>query len=272
MDLAGTWHGSRVGWCPYLDYKASGGYITIWEASDVLSYYGMVVGSVIAVATIAITISFNRKQIQRENYLKTETDRWAKIEEEVADVLDKINPWRILMSGTDGLTASENHYIAAISAYQKYMWNCRIATDKLYALVSPEDCLQIEELLKEIQTNADTLFEISNELCKVYKNMRDLGDRDIMQHACEVEESMPGFFSEDELMACREILENSENLRLSDLQKTAEITGQKLEDIYTGSYRGLLALKVDTFTLIYAEIQENADQILRFGGKSHADT
>lgn len=252
--------------------KAGGGYITMWEASDVLSYYGTVVGAVIAVATIAITIPFNRKQIQRDSYLKAETDRWAKIEAEVDDVLDKINPWRILMSGTDGLTASENHYIAAISAYQKYMWNCRIATDKLRALVSMEDYLQIEELVKEIQANTDSLIEISNELRKVYKDMRNLGDRDIMQRAFEVEEKMPGFFSEDELMTYREILENTENLRLSDLQKTAGITGQKLEDIYAGSYRRLLTLKVDTFTAVYAEIQENADQILRFWGKDNADT
>ena len=43
-------------------YKAGGGYITMWEASDVLSYYGTVVGAVIAVATIAITISLTESK------------------------------------------------------------------------------------------------------------------------------------------------------------------------------------------------------------------
>ena len=45
-------------------YKVGNGYMTIWNAQDVLSYYGTVVGAVVAVATIAITISFNRKQFR----------------------------------------------------------------------------------------------------------------------------------------------------------------------------------------------------------------
>lgn len=47
-------------------YKVGSGYVTIWNADDVLSYYGTIVGAAIAVATIAVTITFNRKQIQRE--------------------------------------------------------------------------------------------------------------------------------------------------------------------------------------------------------------
>ena len=35
-------------------YKVGDGYITIWDAQDVLSYYGTLVGAVIAVATIAL--------------------------------------------------------------------------------------------------------------------------------------------------------------------------------------------------------------------------
>lgn len=253
-------------------YKTGGGYITMWEASDVLSYYGTVVGTVIAVATIAITITFNRKQIQRESYLKTETDRWAKIEEEVTDILDKINPWHILISGTNGHTASESHCADAISTHQNYMWSCQIVIDKLRALVGPEDYPQIGELFNEIQTNANTLFEISHEQCQVYKKMRDLMERDIMRNAFEIEKNMPGFFSEDELMSCRKALDNTEALRLHHLQKAATATAQKLEDVYRGSYRNLLELKVDTFIIIYAEIQKNANQILHFGGKNNADT
>lgn len=50
--------------------KGSSGYITIWNAADTLSYYGTVWGALVAAATMAVTIFFNRKQLQRERFLQ----------------------------------------------------------------------------------------------------------------------------------------------------------------------------------------------------------
>ena len=50
-------------------YKANCGYITVWDGADVLGYYGAILGSIIAVATLAITIVFTKKQIQRDSFL-----------------------------------------------------------------------------------------------------------------------------------------------------------------------------------------------------------
>ncbi len=51
-------------------YKGDSGYITIWSAADTLSYYGTVWGALVAAATIAVTIIFTRKQLQRERFLQ----------------------------------------------------------------------------------------------------------------------------------------------------------------------------------------------------------
>lgn len=40
-----------------------GGYITMWGAADILSYYGTILGAFIAIATLVTTIIFTRKQI-----------------------------------------------------------------------------------------------------------------------------------------------------------------------------------------------------------------
>ena len=37
-------------------YKANCGYITVWDGSDVLGYYGTILGSVIAVISIIVTM------------------------------------------------------------------------------------------------------------------------------------------------------------------------------------------------------------------------
>ncbi len=46
-------------------YKINFGYITMWGPSDVLSYYGAVLGGLITVITLSITIFFTQKQIKR---------------------------------------------------------------------------------------------------------------------------------------------------------------------------------------------------------------
>ena len=61
-------------------YKGDSGYIAIWSAADTLSYYGTVLGALVAAATIAVTIIFTRKQLQRESFLKSETEKWSNIE------------------------------------------------------------------------------------------------------------------------------------------------------------------------------------------------
>lgn len=69
-----------------------GGYITMWEAADVLSYYGAILGASIAVGTFAITILFTQKQIQRESYLKARKETWSKIDEIFTATLKAISP------------------------------------------------------------------------------------------------------------------------------------------------------------------------------------
>lgn len=86
-------------------YKANCGYITVWDGADVLGYYGAILGSIIAVATLGVTIIFTKKQIQRDSFIKTETEKWSKIEAVFADVLDDINPIRVMKDTMDnGIT------------------------------------------------------------------------------------------------------------------------------------------------------------------------
>lgn len=217
-------------------YKAGDGYITMWDASDVLSYYGTVVGAVIAVATIAITISFNRKQIQRENYLKTETDRWAKIEEEIAKALDKINPQRLLMVNAKSLKygATERHNYA-ISEIQQYQMDCRVALDQVIFYLTPTDHTKLKPLLNAISSASEEFFEIAMQEYMLYTQISKISGR--------------GFAAE--------------------LVKVEKIEQQnvKLAELYSTTYRNISPLKCKIFNEIYAEIQENADQILRLGGK-----
>lgn len=248
-------------------YKVGVGYITIWNAADVLSYYGTIVGAAIAVATIAVTITFNRKQIQRESYLKSEYDKWKAIEAEIAEVLDRINPQRVFAVGIDSLSPPNDNYGFILSSFQKYQLDCQIALDKLISFLSSEDYLRIEDLFKKIRQTSDICFEICDEERKIYQKIQDLKSRDSMLQMFEVEKSAPNSFSKEDLEYGMKVLRNTSHVQSDDLWEKIRIQDAKMVKAYKGAFRELLALNRETFDEIYEEIQKNADEILHFGRK-----
>ena len=107
-------------------YKADRGYLTMWDASAVLEYYGTILGVVITVITVVATISFTKKQIQRESFLKTEREKWDKLKSIFLTILTKINPVETLKD------VIENGLInptKSIQILQRYQMNCRTSTD-----------------------------------------------------------------------------------------------------------------------------------------------
>ena len=82
-------------------YKIGSGYITEWGAADVLSYYGTALGATATATAMVATITFTRKQIDRDSYLKSEKEKWSKIEAVFIDALNSINPMLPLISTMD---------------------------------------------------------------------------------------------------------------------------------------------------------------------------
>lgn len=82
-------------------YKQNSSYVTLWRAEDVLSYYGTILGATVSVAVMSITILFTRKQIQRESYLKSESEKWTRIENIFSDILADIIPVQVLIKTMD---------------------------------------------------------------------------------------------------------------------------------------------------------------------------
>ena len=72
-------------------YKANSGYMTMWGAADALAYYGTILGSLVAVATVVVTILFTYKQIQRDSYLRRENEKWFDVESVFSNALNTIN-------------------------------------------------------------------------------------------------------------------------------------------------------------------------------------
>jgi uncharacterized membrane protein len=243
-------------------YKINSGYMTMWSAADVLSYYGTILGVLVAAATITVTISFTQKQIQRESVLKTETEKWAKIAEIFATALDTINPIRPLVEAMDtGMT----NPTAAIMTYQKYQMCCKTAMDRLIAFLGGADYPKVKKLIDSVNRSTEEFSQICDKEIAIYKSLQNFSARKTAEDTLKMDAEHPNYFSDDTILSCQKIIDDTNGVPLDTLSKSIAAANQELVSAYETTYRNLLQLKCQIFETIGIEIQEKADHILRFG-------
>lgn len=256
-------------------YKANTGYITVWNGADMLAFYGTIlgatIGAAIAVLTIVATISFNRKQIQRDAYLNSEREKWGAIEATISKALDMINPKHIMLVGIDFLADSNNDYpISVILAIQRYQIDCRLAPDQLYTCLSSVDYPKVKIFLDAMAKASQQFFDIAQKECNLYEAIRKLKSRDIASRIIKNESMLPNLFTPEDLNFASSILSKTKDLNSDAVYAQIKTENEKLANAYETTYRQLLSLKGQTFDTIYTEIQKNADEILRFRRKNNA--
>lgn len=241
-----------------------GGYITMWDAADVLSYYGAILGASIAVGTLAVTILFTRKQIQRESYLKDRKETWSRIDEIFTAALKAINPIPPMKASIE---KGQIEPAEAVIIFQKYQMSCQTATDELIAYLDHSDYLKVKALIDQITSAANQFFQIAEEEVAVYRKLRSFKGRNWAQQAVTAEAKYPGYFPEKQLSFCRELLRDTDSLSYEIFSRDIEQINEKLVAAYENTYRPLLALKRTVFEQIDNEIQEEADSILHLWRK-----
>lgn len=233
--------------------------ITQWGAEDVLNYYGAILGSFVTIAGLAITIWFTKKQIHRESYLKAESDKWAKTETVVSDILNEINPMPMLKQAMDtGFTDPAK----AISLLQKYQMSCRTATDQLSAYLNTADYPKVKELIDHIANVAEKFFQVSQKEIDQYSKQQELKRAEIALKLIAMEEKYPGSLSAEEISEHYVTIQTTYDIRFEDIKKAIQQINEEVIHIYETDFRGLLQLKGATFEVISVQTQKNADAIL----------
>ena len=243
-------------------YKANCGYITVWDGSDVLGYYGTILGSVIAVISIIVTIAFTKKQIQRDSFLKNENEKWDRLKSIFLQTLSDINPMRILKDVMDnGFTDPTK----AITLLQRYQLDCKIANDLLNAHLNMNDYPKFKELIDSIATTAEVFVDISQKEIDQYSDFQLLQHKDTALEMLSIEKERPGSFSKENIAFNKDILEKTKTISHESINR--QITQLNTEFIQANEekYRALLQLTGSTFETIAIETQRQADSMLSFG-------
>ena len=243
-------------------YKANCGYITVWDGSDVLGYFGTILGSVIAVISIIVTIAFTKKQIQRESFLKNEDEKWNRLREIFLQILNDINPMRVLKDVMDnGFTDPTK----AIHLLQRYQLDCKMANDLLNVHLNMSDYPKFKELIDGIATTAEYFVGISQKEIDQYSDLRIWQHKDTAQEMLRIEKEHPGSFPEDHVALNEEVIEKIKTISYENINLQITQLNTEFVQAYEEKYRVLLQLTGSTFEVIAIETQRQADSMLSFG-------
>ena len=243
-------------------YKANCGYITVWDAPDVLGYYGTVLGSVIAVISIIVTIVFTKKQIQRDSFLKKENEKWDRLREIFLQILNDINPMRVLKDVMDnGFTNPTK----AIHLLQRYQLDCKMANDLLNVHLNMSDYPKFKELIDGIATTAEYFVDVSQKEIDQYSDLRIWQHKDTAQEMLRIEKEHPGSFPEDHVALNEEVIEKIKTISYENINLQITQLNTEFVQAYEEKYRALLQLTGSTFETIAIETKRQADSMLSFG-------
>ena len=237
-------------------YKSNCGYITVWNAEDVLSYYGAVLGAFVAGAAIVVTIRFTQKQIQRESYLNNETEKWSKIESIITVALDEINPILPLTETMDTGMMNPN---AAMITWLKYKMRCRTATDQLIAFLNSIDYPKVKVLLDHVNNATEEFSGICDKEIAEYVMLQNFYNIGKPEKILKSEIKRPHAFSEDKLSFCKSIIDKTNEVTFDTINKDIGTYNGEMVAAYEKTYRALLQLKGQTFETVNMEIQKNAN-------------
>ena len=246
-------------------YKVDSGYITTWDASAMLGYYGSILGTSITVITLVATISFTKKQIQRESYLKTENEKWNKLKTIFLDILTNINPIVVLKDVMD------NGFInptKTINILHRYQMNCKSSTDLLNAHLNMNDYPKVKHLIDKIIKMAEEFVNISAGEIEQYSNYHILQHKDSAFQMIEIEKNRPGSFSSEYLATNKEVIEKLKTINGDEINSKLQFLNSEFIRVYGSEYRNLLKEIGSTFEILEVETMKEADGLLNFNVKN----
>ena len=246
-------------------YKANCGYSTEWDAAAMLGYYGTVLGAIITVVTLVATITFTKKQIQRESFLKNESEKWSKLKSIFLDILSNINPMGTLKEVMD------NGFIdptKAIHILQRYQMNCKTSTDLLNAYLNMNDYPKVKHLIDGIAEMAEEFVDISSGEIEQYSDFRILQNKDSAYQMVEIEKARPGSFSKENLATNQEIIKKLKNISSENINSQIAFYNSEFIRMYETKYRALLQSIGSTFETLEVATAQEADRLLNFDSKS----
>ncbi len=238
-------------------YKAKNGYMTMWGPADVLSYYGIILGSLITILALTITIRFTKKQIQRESYLKAKREKWNNIEDEIVKALEEINPARTSELINQALSHNRDEIIVSL---RSCMLRAETAMDALRGYITTNDAEILSPLLSAMTDYSEKYCDSIGQLVSQFFNLQLLEKvrqtNIVMQGIQDPAKRLNYQLNNQALFAAAKGLTNDSIINEISLLQ------EQLNKLRKSDYLGLLDKKRDAFTAVQEHAEQNANEIL----------
>lgn len=224
-------------------YKMDTGYVTVWSGAELLGYYGTLLGTAMAVFVLAVTISFNRKQLLYERDLQRKRERWREIETMVDQAIDDMQPARMRLIFLDAAeNSSPERFAGRLLAYEM---TAKCSADRLRFSIDTKEEQILDALLSRLEGLQEKIGQIKEEHLNWLQEV---------QRSMELLRGKPRRLNR----------KTAERAAYGEVMETWKTVREHEERIYEEDYRALIVCKKETFQRIQDTITAQAEKFLFF--------
>lgn len=154
------------------------GYTTLWDAADVLCYYGAILQGLFSMIALFYTILYTRKQIKYEHFEYTQREEINNIVCTSLSFVESLYPLRLfkikLLYGSEG-----NHSRKILDEILIYQIELKQLGNKIKYSINLDSLSEINEFMNSLFSFANKLIDSANHLYLCYseimagKNVKD---------------------------------------------------------------------------------------------------
>lgn len=246
-------------------YKA-GGYITLWQAEDVLSYYGTILGATVSVAVLAATILFTRKQIRHDQFVNRQTQKWKSVDAIIIQAIEAVQPLQVAQMVYADM--GYEHSGETINKLQRHIMNMKKSLDMLNCHLDSTEGKRLGVLVQQILLCMEEVESLAQQMVQqlscIQKNKLHENYKELLRLAVQ----SPGTVDDNTIQNYQDYLKANPYTSPDKITEEIGNIGLKLVGVYNSTYQSLLSKKREVFFEIERENAETADRILNwFSGR-----
>ena len=244
-------------------YKCNAGYTTLWGASELLAYYGTILGAISSIAIAVMTIRFTRKQIKSENFLNQEMRKLTQIENNYVHVLRNINPITIseIIIKTnfhDGITK----ILQTISELQKYIGDLKIMFDDLSLSIGRNEYKELEHLVLQLKQVIDECSIIATDAINLYTKCYKKCLTSEWKIELIIENEAGHSFTNNEIEFAKSLIRDTSEFDNSVYQNELKLIYDKIISAHDSLYTDLMLNYTEVFGVIFANVKVKSEDII----------
>lgn len=246
-------------------YKA-GGYVTLWSAEDVLSYYGTILGATVSVVVLAATILFTRKQIRHDQFVNSQSEKWKSVDAIINQAIASVQPLHVAqMVYAD---VGYEHAGETINKLQRHIMNMKKSLDMINCHLDSTERKRLSALIQQILSCMEEVESLASQMVQqlscIQRNKLHENYKELLRLALQ----SPDTVDEETVQNYQNYLKANPYTPPDRITEEIGDIGLKLVGTYNTTYQSLLDKKREVFRDIERENMEKADEILKwFSGK-----